>query len=265
MSAAAVQAALRSPNDWQVRHVQQTRSTNDDLARGTPESPQPVDGMVLVTEEQTAGRGRSGRDWSCPPGAGLMFSAKVAMGGIPPQRRAWIGVALGLAVLHGFSRILEVAGPTATLKWPNDVLVGGRKCGGILAEAIGESVVVGAGLNISLQEHELPRADATSLVLAGVVEVNRNLLLATVLDHFGELLADWRRAGGDVGASGLRVAYLRACSTLGSAVRLELPGDTMVTGTAVDVDADGAIVVEALDGSRSRYSAGDVVHLRPAA
>lgn len=270
MSAAAVTAALTSADVWRVLHVVRTRSTNDDLARGTTESIAPVDGTVLITEEQTAGRGRSGRDWSCPPGAGLMFSVKVAMGGIPPQRRAWVGVALGLAVLHGFSGVIGAAGgaggpaPKVTLKWPNDVMVDGRKCGGILAESSGESVVVGAGLNISLERGELPRADATSLALVGVAVPDRHLLLAAILDRFGALLDDWRRAGGDVGSSGLRAAYLGVCSTLGSAVRLDLPDDTMITGTAVDVDADGAIVVEAADGSRSRYSAGDVVHLRPA-
>ncbi len=259
MVAGDVQRALSGPQRWQVHHVVTTRSTNDDLARGSALRPDPVSGDVLVTEEQTAGRGRSGREWSCPPGAGLMFSVKVSTVGIPPQRRAWLGVALGLAVAHAFRDVVQV---DVGLKWPNDVLVDGLKCGGILAESVGDFVVVGAGLNISLDRAELPRADATSLLLAGAGEVNRNLLLAAILDEFGDLLDAWRDADGDVDVSGLRRRYLASCTTIGAQVRIELPGGRTATGLAVDVDPDGAIVVEQADG-RHRYSAGDVVHLRP--
>ncbi len=258
MAADEVRRLLVRPDRWQVHHLRSTRSTNDDLARGSDLMPEPGVGDVLTTEEQTAGRGRSGRGWSCPRGAGLMFSVKVSTQGIPTQRRAWVGVALGLAVVRAFR---EVARVDAGLKWPNDVLVDGLKCGGILAESVGESVVVGAGLNISLDRDELPRPDAISLRLAGA-EVDRNLLLAAVLDEFGDLLDCWRAADGDVDRSGLRARYLAACATVGQQVRIELPGGRAATGLAVDVDPDGAIVVEQADGRR-RYSAGDVVHLRP--
>lgn len=235
-----------------------TGSTNDDLATALRGRGTGVAGRVLVTEEQTAGRGRSGRQWSCPAGAGLMFSVAVDVADIPAGRRAWTGVVLALAVSTAFA---SVAGVRAGLKWPNDVLVEGRKCGGILAESAGGLVLVGAGLNVSLEVGELPRADATSLRLAGA-QVDRNVLLAAVLDEFGRLLADWRSAGGDVDRSGLRPAYLGACVTIGSRVRLQLPGGTTVEGDAVDVDADGAIVLQS-GVDRVRYSAGDVVHLRP--
>lgn len=266
MAPSAVSAALEDPSRWDIRQVYSTGSTNDDLARGchSASGSAPV---VLVTEEQTAGKGRSGRWWACPPGAGLMFSVRLAPSGvcgiseIPMARRGWIGAALGLAVCHGFA---EVAGVDARLKWPNDVLVNGLKCGGILAEMTGEAVIVGAGLNISLQPAELPRADATSLSLAGVGCLDRNVLLAGILDEFSRLLAAWRRAGGDVDDSGLRRSYLDTCATIGSPVRIELPGDAVVAGVAVDVDPDGAIVLRNANGVRSRYAAGDVVHLRPA-
>ncbi len=293
MDISAVASALRRRDGWRLRHVLTTGSTNDDLSawaregqrtagertagertagkrpagertageRAAGERPagHVVAGTVLVTEEQTTGRGRSGRQWSCPPGAGLMFSLAIDAAGIPPARRPWTGVALGLAVASAFG---SVGGVQAGLKWPNDVLLDGGKCGGILAEVAGDLVVVGAGLNISLDHAELPRADATSLLLAGA-DVDRTALLAGVLDEFGRLLADWRAAGGDVDRSGLRPAYLAACVTLGSSVRLELPGGGAVAGTAVDVDADGAIVLDT-GGGLVRYSAGDVVHLRPA-
>ena len=260
MDMAAVAPALRRRDGWRLEHVAATGSTNDDLvSRWRTSGMDGLAGAVLVTEEQTAGRGRSGRAWSCPPGAGLMFSVAVDVAAIPPARRAWTGVALALAISSTFG---SVAGVRAGLKWPNDVMVDGAKCGGILAESIGDLVVVGAGLNISLERAELPRADATSLRLAGAA-VDRNVLLAGVLDEFGGVLATWRAAGGDVDVAGLRPAYLAVCVTLGSSVRLELPGGGAALGTAVDVDADGAIVLESAAG-RVRHSAGDVVHLRPA-
>ena len=188
-----------------------------------------------------------------------MFSVRVATTRIPPQQRAWIGVALSLAVVRAFR---EVAGVDANLKWPNDVLVNGRKCGGILAESIGDSLVVGAGLNISLRRDELPRADATSLVLAGAVPVDRESLLVAVLDEFADLLDNWRLFDGDVDAAGLRGSYLTACATIGAQVRIELPGGHDASGIAVDVDANGAIVLDPGDRVLVRYAAGDVVHLR---
>ncbi len=260
MDMGAVESALQRPDDWRLRHVPTTGSTNDDLAALVRESgAAAVAGRVLVTEEQTAGRGRSGRQWSCPAGAGLMFSVAVDVSDIPSARRAWTGVALAVAVSSAFE---SVAGVRAGLKWPNDVLVDGAKCGGVLAESVGDLVLVGAGLNVSLHRAELPRPDATSLWLAGA-PVNRNALLGGVLDEFGRLLADWRAVGGDVDRAGLRPAYLDACVTIGSNVRLELPGGGAVVGTAVDVDADGALVLDT-GVDRLRYSAGDVVHLRPA-
>ena len=260
MDLATVAAQLQRRDGWHLEHVLTTGSTNDDLAlRSRGPVGGRLGGTVRVTEEQTAGRGRSGRQWSCPSGAGLMFSVAVDVSDIPPARRAWTGVALALAVTSAFG---SVAGVAAGLKWPNDVMVDGAKCGGILAESAGDVVLVGAGLNISLERAELPRPDATSLHLAGA-SVDRNALLAAVLDEFGRLLGDWRAAGGDVDTAGLRPGYLKSCVTIGSRVRLELPGGGAVVGTALDVDADGAIVLESGAG-RTRYSAGDVVHLRPA-
>jgi BirA family biotin operon repressor/biotin-[acetyl-CoA-carboxylase] ligase len=260
MDPTLVAGALADPESWDVRHVLSTGSTNDDLARTAASAPGRAS-SVLVTEEQTAGKGRSGRQWACPPGAGLMFSVRLVLPEIPLARRGWIGATLGLAICRAFGR---VAGVRAELKWPNDVLVGGLKCGGILAEMTSEAVIVGAGLNISLRADELPRADATSLRLSGAAVVDRNALLVAVLDEFRSLLQAWRRAGGDVDAAGLRQGYLNSCATIGSWVRVELPGDVSLVGRAVDVDPDGAIVLQDANGGRSRHSAGDVVHLRPA-
>ena len=255
---AAVTGLLTRPRQWRVTHIAETGSTNADLASLAGAS----HGRVLTTEEQLAGRGRSGRDWFCPAGAGLMFSVLLRIPQIPPERRGWTGAVLGLAIVRGLDR---VGGVPAALKWPNDVLIDGAKCAGILGEVADDALVIGAGINVSLRADELPRADATSLLLAGSrpERLNRNALLAVILDEFGDLLERWAQADGDIVGSGLRADYLANCATVGSRVRLLLPGGQELLARAVDVAADGALVVTDADGRRRSYTAADVVHLRP--
>ena len=255
---AAVTRLVNRPRDWTITHVPVTGSTNADLAGLSGAS----HGRVLTTEEQLTGRGRSGRDWFCPEGAGLMFSVLLRIRQIPPERRGWTGAVLGLAIIQALDR---VGGVRASLKWPNDVLIDGAKCAGILGEVADDAVVIGAGINVSLRADELPRADATSLLLAGSRpgRLNRPALLAAILDEFGDLLERWAAAGGDIERSGLRADYLADCATVGSRVRLLLPGGQEVLARAVDVAADGALVVQDTAGRRRSYTAADVVHLRP--
>lgn len=238
--------------------VAATGSTNADVAAmaaaGAP------DGTVLVTEEQLAGKGRSGRTWTSPAGAGLLCSILLRPG-VPAERRGWVGALVGLAVVDA---IAASAGVAATLKWPNDVLVGDRKCAGILGEVAADAVIVGIGLNVSLQADELPRPDATSLQLEAGGPVDRENLLAALLDRLDPLVERWRAAGGDADASGVRAAYRAACSTLGARVRLDLPGRAPVTGTAEDVDEFGRLLLRDDQGRTEAYSAGDVEHLRRA-
>jgi len=249
---AALQAAV-GPR-WTVRHVGVTGSTNSDLAR--PDTP---DRTVLVAEQQTAGRGRLGRQWVAPAGSGLLFSAAVRVEGIPAARRAWIGALLGLAVVRGVDR---VTGLVAGLKWPNDVLIEDRKVAGLLAEAVGDLVVVGAGVNVTTAASELPRPDACSLASAGAPDPDRTALLAAVLDAFDGLVQTWTASGGEVLGTDLATAYRSACGTLGRRVRLDLPDGGELVGTAVDVAADGSLVVDTDDGTRTSFAAADVVHLR---
>jgi BirA family transcriptional regulator, biotin operon repressor / biotin---[acetyl-CoA-carboxylase] ligase len=242
-----------------VEVVASTGSTNADLlARGGPE------GQVLVAEEQTAGRGRMGRSWVSVPGASLTFSVLLRPSSVPPARRGWLPLLTGVAVA---SALRSAAGVHAELKWPNDVLVGGRKLAGILAEQSpdGTAVVVGVGLNVATPEDVLPVSPtglpATSLLAEGVL-VGREPLLIEVLRH----LERWYlslRSDPDPARTGLLGEYKSLCGTLGRAVRVELPGSRALNGTAVDIDAGGQLLVaEPGGGSPTPVSAGDVVHLR---
>jgi BirA family biotin operon repressor/biotin-[acetyl-CoA-carboxylase] ligase len=155
-------------------------------------------------------------------------------------------------------------GGDAALKWPNDVLLGGRKVCGILAEALpgGSGAVLGAGLNHRLTAGELPVPTATSLLLEGLT-TDPDAAVAAYLERLWGLLDPFAGAGGDPEAGGLRAAVERACGTIGARVRVLLPDGSAAVGTATGIDGDGRLVVLP-DGIRSplAVAAGDVEHLR---
>jgi BirA family biotin operon repressor/biotin-[acetyl-CoA-carboxylase] ligase len=242
-----------------VEVVASTGSTNADLlARGGAE------GQVLVAEEQTAGRGRMGRSWTSVPGASLTFSVLLRPTSVPPARRGWLPLLTGVAVASALRSAVAVP---AMLKWPNDVLVGGRKLAGILAEQSpdGSTVVVGVGLNVATPEDALPASPtglpATSLLVEGA-DVAREPLLIEVLRQ----LERWYLAflsDSDPVRSGLLAEYRSLCGTLGRTVRVELPVGRVLTGVAEDIDPSGRLLVRADEAtSVTPVSAGDVIHLR---
>jgi BirA family transcriptional regulator, biotin operon repressor / biotin---[acetyl-CoA-carboxylase] ligase len=259
LSAAALQSLVQPGGLWQsVAVIDVTGSTNADLLaqadRGAPE------GSVLAAEEQTAGRGRMGRGWQSPPAAALMFSVLLRPGAVPPARRGWIPLLAGVAVASG---VCGLTGVRAGLKWPNDVLVGGAKLAGILAEQSSDAIVVGAGINVSTQRAELPVQTATSLALEGAAGTDRGGLLHAVLAEFERLYRAWTAGPdpGDADACGLRAAYRGQSVTLGRQVRVEFPGGNTAGGTAVDIDPGGRLVLDTADGLLT-VTAGDVSHLR---
>lgn len=261
LDAARLNAALASgPGVWrEVRVVAETGSTNADLLAEARSGAQ--EGLVLVAEAQTAGRGRMGRRWVSPPRSALTFSVLLRPG-VPAALLGWMPLLAGVAVA---SALRETAGVDARLKWPNDVLAGDAKLAGILAERWGEAIVVGTGINVFQRRDELAVPTATSLFLtasaagAGM----RERLLTAVL---GEL-ARWYRAwldqphSGDPDGCGLREEYLRRSGTVGAAVTVMLPGGQSLTGTAAGIDAAGRLEMRTGTGL-VRISAGDVVHLR---
>jgi BirA family biotin operon repressor/biotin-[acetyl-CoA-carboxylase] ligase len=238
--------------------VAETGSTNADLlARAA--AGEDIDGAVLVAEYQTSGRGRHGRRWSAPPRSQIAVSAGVGVGDVPTEAWGWLPLATGVAVVDALH---EVAGVTAGLKWPNDVLAGGRKLAGILAEVAAPQpmIVVGLGLNVTMTAEEAPDPAATSLLMLGVPVTDRNVLLEAVLRNLASRTESWRIAKG--ADETLATDYRTHSLTLGTQVRASLPGDQTVEGTAEAIDALGRLRVDT-GGEVVTVSAGDITHLRP--
>lgn len=239
--------------------VDATGSTNADLlARaGDPDA----DRSVLIAEFQDHGRGRHSRTWEAPPQSQIALSVLLAMPGVESAALGWLPLLTGVAVVDA---LRDTAGVKAELKWPNDVLIDGRKVAGILAEVARTGpdpmVVVGFGINVSLRADELPVPHATSLTLAGAAVTDRTTLVRAVLRALAQRWTAWQRAGWDV--TDLAADYRERCATLGARVRAELPGGRQVIGVADDVDATGRLLITDDAGTRTAVSAGDVTHLR---
>ncbi len=237
-------------------------STNDlakEMARqGAPE------GLLVLAEQQTAGKGRLGRSWSTPPGVAIAMSL-VLRPDLPPYAAPRITLAAAVAVAES---VREVTGVAAGIKWPNDVQVAGRKLCGILTEMEADLdrvafVVLGIGLNVTLRREQMDpsfRDTATSLALEGAPPVRRAALVQAILARF--------EAAYDALLGGRFDRVLdrwRALSvTLGQPVRvLGLDGQVTVEGVAEEVDADGALLVRDGAGRLHRVVSGEV-SLRPA-
>jgi BirA family transcriptional regulator, biotin operon repressor / biotin---[acetyl-CoA-carboxylase] ligase len=241
--------------------VAQTGSTNDDLLASARAGA--AEGTVLVAEHQTRGRGRQGREWVSRTGSALIFSVLLRPAEVSPADRGWLPLLTGVAVARA---VRQVARVDATLKWPNDVLVGQAKLAGILAEQTGRAVVVGVGLNVAAGRDELPppgpgALPPTSLALLGG-RTDREALLTGILAELADWYRRWTRPSpGDAEGSGLRTEYLQCCATIGRAVRVELPGGTALTGVASGIDPVGRLIVDTAAGPAA-VSAGDVIHVR---
>jgi BirA family biotin operon repressor/biotin-[acetyl-CoA-carboxylase] ligase len=252
---------IRPTSLWQqIDFVTETGSSNADLAAAARAGAR--SGTVLITDYQSAGRGRLGRTWTAPPGTSIAMSVLVQPDGIESQRWTWVPLLAGIAVADG---VRAVAHLPAVLKWPNDVLVNGRKVCGILAERVetpsGPACVVGMGINVSLVAADLPTEAATSLAIAaaqvGSEPPGRTAVIAAVLAELELLVRRWEAAGDD--AAAVR-GYIERCDTIGRRVRVEL-GQRTVQGVAEAVDRYGRLVVRT-DAGTEVLGVGDVVHVR---
>jgi BirA family biotin operon repressor/biotin-[acetyl-CoA-carboxylase] ligase len=240
---------------------------------------------VVVTDNQTRGRGRLGRTWLAPTGKSLAISVllrPVLAGGaaLPPDRLGWFPLLAGAAMTRAVRQVVEestVPAPAGdlreeetprhevTLKWPNDVLIDGYKVSGILSELLpgARGLVIGAGLNVSLDEHDLPTLTSTSLLLVTGSAPDPDAVLARYLTELRDLTRAFLAADADPVASGLLQGVTGLCGTLGSAVRVELPGGSDLVGTATGLDTLGRLIVrDQSNGELQAVAAGDVTHLR---
>ena len=215
-------------------------------------------GLVVVADEQHAGRGRLGRTFVAPSGASLLASVVVPVA-VP---RDSLGLVTPVSSLAAADAVHALAGIDARLKWPNDLVVDDRKLAGVLAEVIGPStVVVGMGLNVRWPEFPPELASiATSCNLLSPVAVDRADLLVEWLTRYDALLAQMTTRAG---RAALRDACAARCATLGHRVRVEL-SDRTFEGAATDLLPDGTLEVTRDGGRREIVAAGDVVHLRSA-
>lgn len=229
------------------------------------------DYSVFGTDFQSAGHARLDRTWQVPPRSCLTFSVPVRIpAALPAQAAGWLPLAAGAAVVAA----VRAAGVHAGLKWPNDVLIDGRKLCGILCriEMVGPQrvAIVGIGLNVHLRADELPVPSATSTDLAGATAGREHLLVAIVARlraGLGELLgAADRIARGAVSPSDLQIGrdVADVMITVGKQVRVELAKGNALLGTAEGLGAGGELLVRGADGVTHSVSAGDVVHLRGA-
>jgi BirA family biotin operon repressor/biotin-[acetyl-CoA-carboxylase] ligase len=253
----ALSSALVPRLEWRSS----TGSTNADLVERAADPAWP-DLSVVATDDQTAGRGRLDRSWVAPAGTALAVSVLLRPA-LPVHRLGWLPLLAGLAVARAADRFIDST--RVSVKWPNDVLVDGRKLSGVLSELTADgSVVVGAGVNTRATEEDLPVPTATSLAIEGATGLTPDAVLSAYLDELLPLYTAFVEHDGDAMASGVRAAVSERCATIGSRIRLQLPGDVVVGGTARGIDAEGRLVVQPADGSGLLpVAAGDVTHVRP--
>lgn len=238
-----------------IRVFQETTSTNDVIEKLARDGVK--EGAVVFAESQTKGRGRMGRKWVSPPGKGLWFSVLLRPN-FHPLCTTQLTVASATALIRAIRSQTRVK---AAIKWPNDILIGGKKVAGILTELSAELdsvkyVIIGMGVDVNLQADDFP-ADvekiATSLQLESGQFVNRADLATAILR---ELDVDYARI-----CSGQfeKVAeeWQQQCSTLGNNVSIHM-GDRTIFGHAEALDTDGALLVRTQHGRLERIIGGDV-------
>lgn len=240
------------PPGFRLRRFEDLDSTNDEskrqAAQGAP------DGTIIVARRQTAGRGRRGRGWESPEGN--LYASLLLRPDYGPQQAAQLSFVTALAVADTVRGILAAKTPVE-LKWPNDVLVKGRKISGILLESAPgggrlDWVVIGCGINI-VSHPELERGKATSLMAEGAPPLTLDSVLESFLQALHGGIARWQAKG----FAPVREAWLASALGLGRSIEVRLPGETL-RGTFAALDENGALRLDLAGGGQRLVTGGEV-------
>ena len=242
LSAHEITSALAN-SYWRVSVVDEIDSTQNYLRTSNKKS-----GDLITAEYQSAGKGRLDRTFVAAKSTALLFSIYIEPK-IIEANFGYVTLLAGATVTKVLNAITN--SNNFKCKWPNDVLINGRKVAGILAERSDDGVILGIGINVSTSKQDLPVATATSIYLETDQLINRNELLVQILQELSKQLLAWE-SGAD-----LTSEYRNLSATLGQAVRVELPGGISHEATAVDIDITGALFLD--DGKA--ITVGDVIHL----
>jgi BirA family biotin operon repressor/biotin-[acetyl-CoA-carboxylase] ligase len=240
----------------ELRVMPSSPSTNSELL-AVAADPAVPSFTALLTLDQTAGRGRLDRTWVTPAGTALALSVLVRDALASPLA-AWLPLLAGLALAESLD---DAAPGRVDVKWPNDLLLDGRKVCGILVEVApnGRDAVIGSGLNLTQTAEQLPVATATSLALAGVA-LAPGQLDALVAGYLTRLRDELDRPGP---VSRLRERVAARCATIGMPVRVALADGGVLEGVATGIDASGRLEVRGGSGDVVAVAVGDVTHVRP--
>jgi BirA family biotin operon repressor/biotin-[acetyl-CoA-carboxylase] ligase len=259
LSSHAIIAGLRSDFWKEIICYESVGSTNERalaLSRRCPES-----GTVIIADSQTKGRGRLGRVWVSPPGRNIYLSALLKPE-LALREATLLTVAAALACVSALKR---KTGLNVNIKWPNDLMVGGKKIGGILTELRSghdkiNCAIVGIGINVNSRDRDFPeelRSIATSVKEGTGKYHSRSGIVAEVLNE----LERWYKKLIDEGRFPLLDEWKKLSSTIGKGVRVSLCKEVL-SGFAEDIDQDGMLVLKLASGEIRRISAGDLTELR---
>ena len=245
LNESAMNATLRG-SYWRVSVFQSVTSTQTELA--TKVNLQ--HGDVFVTEFQSAGRGRLDRTFEATKSSALLFSLYLELNR-PKFEWSVIPLLTGISLLTTLKSLDQNV--NFNLKWPNDLLIEEKKVAGVLVEARENGVIIGIGLNVEMENSELPVANATSLALAKFGELDRNVILPELLRNLQATFELW-----ESGSSMPLEQYREVSSTIGQEVEVHLPSGERLKSQAVDINEIGELRL----ASGVLVNVGDVIHLR---
>jgi BirA family biotin operon repressor/biotin-[acetyl-CoA-carboxylase] ligase len=233
---------------WRVSVVEVTGSTQDDLFQ-LASSGTAIPKTILASEFQSSGRGRLDRTFEAAPHSALTFSIYIEPK-VDKEEWSFLTLLAGLSV-HEALHTLDPQ-TVVGIKWPNDLLIGEKKFVGMIAQATAKGIVLGIGINVGMTSEELPVESATSLAIEDFLELDRNVILASIINHFEINLEMWEND------KSFLAEYRAASTTIGSSVEVTLPDGETIKSKALDISNAGALILE----SGREVTVGDVVHLR---